>query len=79
MSTQGTEADWYRHVLYGLAGETFEVQEALDKFEAAVEQRHARSLAEKLRAEVESRPAGDIMRISVRGAANFIDPDKDNA
>lgn len=50
MSAQGTEADWYRHILYGLAGETFEAQEALDKFEAAVRCRALREAAEKIRA-----------------------------
>jgi hypothetical protein len=69
----GTEAAWWRHVLYGLAGQTFEAQDALDKFETALEGRALREAAAKQRAlPLSGSEAG------VRDAlVNLIDPDKE--
>lgn len=64
----GTEAAWWRHVLYGLAGETFEAQAALDRLEAAVEARTLREAAAKIRHHI----GGDSY------AADLIDPDKED-
>lgn len=44
MANQGL-ANWQRHTLYGLAGESFEAQEALDKFEAALQAEYADLIA----------------------------------
>lgn len=80
----GTEAAWWRHVLYGLAGQTFEAQSALDKFEAAMEARTLREAAEKIRADPP--PAdldgrfGPYINAWLDGqseAADLIDPDKE--
>lgn len=72
----GTQAAWWRHVLYGLAGETFEAQDALDRLEAAVEERTLRGAAETIRFHKdEARGAVQATKV-VDFCANLIDPDK---
>lgn len=69
---------WQRHILYGLAGETFEAQDALDEFEAAIEARVLRRAAEKIRLHRDEALGAVQATKVVDFCADLIDPDKDN-